>query len=118
MIKLNNFHGYFPGGYRRPELYEVTDEEYHCENWKIKAKYVDYFLEQYGIDPNEIKKLRELWFSGINKVSAMGKDKRPIEEVKEIGEEAEKHRDKLQEMIYPVYISMLELGFSEMDLIG
>lgn len=118
MIDLNNFHGYCPGGYRRPEEFEAIGEKCEFEDWRFKARLIDYFLEQYSIDPNAIKRERELWFCSIDKACKMAKEKRPLEEVRKVGEEGETHRDRLQELIYPLYISMLELGFSERDLIG
>ena len=114
MIDLNNFHSFFPGGYRR-ELVEKGESP--CADWDKIVRDLDSLLV--GFNPLDLIHERMLWCQKVREVVEMTKrnPKISIEEVEPLSLESEEHSRRVQETIYPFYEKMLGLGYSSNDLI-
>lgn len=114
MIDLINFHSFFPGGYRR-ELVESGRSP--CAEWgKIV---VDLGSLLVGFNPSDLIRERRLWYQKVRKVVEITKrnPRISVEEIESLDIESEEHCRRVQEMIYPFYEKMLDLGYSSNDLI-
>lgn len=114
MIELNNFHSFFPGGYKR-EL--VENGESPSVKWEKIVGDLDSLLV--GFNPLDLIRERRLWHQKVREVAEMTKrnPKISIEEVEPLGLESEEHCRRVQETILPFYEKMLGLGYSSNDLI-
>src|SRR3989338_2484105 len=97
MKDTDNFHAYFPGGFKRPEAYDVEMGEKVPERLARLVSDLDRIIEQYKFDVEAFQREKQLWFSGR-------------------GEESRVHCQNIQDMIYPLYLEMLNLGYSKSEL--
>jgi len=109
---INNFHCFFPGGGRRPD--EWPGEKFPEEYSKIVTD-LDKLIEQEGLDVEAVKRERKL-MRDLN-LRGLGLAYTDLEAGLKLVEESEKHAKQMDKLILPIYRKMLELGYTDDDLI-
>ena len=99
MEDTNNFYAYFPGGFKRPEAYDRESGEKVPERLVKLVSDLDKLIEQHSFDIEQFQREEKLW-------SSKG------------GEESRAHCQNVQDMIHPLFLEMLKLGYNKSELLA
>ena len=114
MKDTNNFYGYLPGGFQRPETSGFPGIETPKRKLEIAAS-LDTLIEKQNFNVALFKEERGLWHSKFEE--AMGFLKSDPYYATELGGGSMRHCENVQRIIYPLYLEMLRLGYSKTELI-
>jgi len=105
----NNFYGYFPNvGHHRINPCEFKLKMIHS---------LDSLLVKNNFDFEKFAREVDLWQFKMQKVKNLCRCKQSSE-IELLRGEVEEHILVVQEMIYPIYLKMLELGYTRKELIS
>ncbi len=112
MEETNNFYCYFPGGHRRQRF---LDGESSKRERKIIHD-LDSLLEGSEFDTNLFLEEKRQWHESVRRVGELTRQGVTFEEIEKVGLESEQHCNRVQEMIYPFFLKMIEIGYTRNEL--